>query len=131
MSAIVKGMEKPRICIDCVFLSKAEEICEGNDRYSKIRRCLMAPDNIEDPYRNESWFVRNTEDFCPIGDVPDCHGDLIDRDALKLYDTLFPESKNDSGVWVRYRQVERLINTAPVVVGAEAPVGSEEEEDQL
>ena len=36
----------------------------------------------------------------------------VDVDKLNLYD-LFMKSKNDSGVWVRYRDVEILIKNAP------------------
>lgn len=37
----------------------------------------------------------------------------IDTDKLNLYDDLFMKGKNDSGVWVRYRDVENLIKNAP------------------
>lgn len=37
----------------------------------------------------------------------------IDAEGLNLYDDLFMKGKNDSGVWVRYRDVERLIRNAP------------------
>lgn len=131
MSAIVKGMEKPRTCIDCVFLSKAEEIYEGNDRYSKIRRCLRAPDNIEDPYRKESWFVCNTEDFCPIVEVPDRHGELIDRDALRKAHAQAERGAYGGIYVVGANRFMQRFEAAPVVVGAEAPAESEEEEDQL
>ena len=37
----------------------------------------------------------------------------IDAEGLNLYDDLFMKGKNDSGVWVRYRDVEKLIRSAP------------------
>ena len=37
----------------------------------------------------------------------------IDVSKLNLYDDLFMKGKNDSGVWVRYRDVENLIKNAP------------------
>ena len=37
----------------------------------------------------------------------------IDAEGLNLYDDLFMKGKNDSGVWVRYKDVERLIRNAP------------------
>ena len=36
----------------------------------------------------------------------------IEADNLNLYDELFMKGKNDSGVWVRYRDVENLIKNA-------------------
>ena len=37
----------------------------------------------------------------------------IDVEAINWYDDLFMKGKNDSGVWVRYRDVEKLIRDAP------------------
>lgn len=37
----------------------------------------------------------------------------IDAEGLNLYDDLFMKGKNDSGVWVRYKDVEKLIRKAP------------------
>ena len=40
---------------------------------------------------------------------------LIDADALPMYDELFMNGINKSGVWVRYRDVEKLIRNAPTI----------------
>lgn len=40
---------------------------------------------------------------------------LIDADALPMYDELFMKGINKSGVWVRYRDVEKLIRNAPTI----------------
>lgn len=37
----------------------------------------------------------------------------IDVDALPMWDELFMKGKNDSGVWVRYRDVENMLKNAP------------------
>lgn len=37
----------------------------------------------------------------------------IDVDGLPMYDELFMKGKNDSGVWVRYKDVEKLLRNAP------------------
>lgn len=37
----------------------------------------------------------------------------IDAEGLNLYDDLFMKGENRSGVWVRYRDFENLIKTAP------------------
>lgn len=37
----------------------------------------------------------------------------IDTEELNMYDDLFMKGKNDSGVWVRYKDVENLIRNAP------------------
>lgn len=40
---------------------------------------------------------------------------LIDIEAINWYDDLFLKGVNHSGVWVRYRDVEKLIRNAPIV----------------
>lgn len=40
---------------------------------------------------------------------------LIDIEAINWYDDLFMKGENHSGVWVRYRDVEKLIRNAPTV----------------
>lgn len=37
----------------------------------------------------------------------------IDIESINWWDDLFMKGKNDSGVWVRYRDVENLIRNAP------------------
>lgn len=37
----------------------------------------------------------------------------INANALNLYDDLFMKRKNDSGVWVRYKDVENMLKNAP------------------
>lgn len=37
----------------------------------------------------------------------------VDTDALNWWDDLFMKGKNDSGVWVRYKDVESFIKNAP------------------
>lgn len=41
--------------------------------------------------------------------------DFIDRDALNWWDDLFMKGVNQSGVWVRYKDVEHFIKDAPAV----------------
>jgi len=65
MSVIVKGMEMPEKCPDCNFesehgfcLAKSPDFCGYTDE-------LVRPD------------------WCPLVELPEKHGDLIDRDALR------------------------------------------------
>lgn len=37
----------------------------------------------------------------------------INVNALPMWDELFMQGKNDSGVWVRYRDVENMLKNAP------------------
>jgi hypothetical protein len=40
---------------------------------------------------------------------------LIDIEAINWYDDLFMKGENHSGVWVRYRDVEKIIRNATTV----------------
>lgn len=40
---------------------------------------------------------------------------LIDIEEINWYDDLFMKGENHSGVWVRYRDVEKLIRNSPTV----------------
>lgn len=62
MSVIVKGMEMPKHCIDCV-LKNAEDDCMAQEWQEW-----------------ETW--EEMRKGCPLVEVPEPHGDLIDRDAL-------------------------------------------------
>lgn len=67
MSVIVRGMKMPKTCFQCKWYRDCHTygICR--------RECREIPTNtpsIERP------------DFCPLVEVPDKHGDLIDRDAI-------------------------------------------------
>lgn len=69
-SIIVRGMKKPCSCIGCPFLSKGVELYvkkeDGMSLYTKSRRCNLAPEDVEDPWKSEDWFVDNIEPYCPI-----------------------------------------------------------------
>lgn len=62
-------MEMPKTCIDCPFISKAEEVSAGiGGIYKKICRCIIAPEEIEDPYYNLHWLINNKPEWCPLKD---------------------------------------------------------------
>ena len=75
MSVIVKGMEMPRMCAECDFMGgllmdegiytcdcPVDTIC-GTNISNEIEKDCRHPD-------------------CPLGELPEKHGDLIDRNAL-------------------------------------------------
>lgn len=62
MSVIVKGMEMPKSCDDCLCYD-----CWGN-------KCLAKDIYIDN--------VHIRSECCPLVEVPTPHGDLIDRNSL-------------------------------------------------
>ncbi len=69
MSVLIKGMEMPLNCIQCEFVRF--------DRYSKIYYCHETNIDIgeSEEYRCPDW--------CPLVEIPDKHGRLIDEDDVK------------------------------------------------
>lgn len=63
MSVLIKGMEMPESCSKCAF----------GDGYSCYAKGYIVQ---EDDWENKR------ADFCPLVEVPDGHGRLIDADAL-------------------------------------------------
>ena len=62
----IPNLEMPCCCNECVFSSNPEEIRVDWNLYKKISKCLLAPEDIEDPWRDVMWQVRNREEFCPL-----------------------------------------------------------------
>jgi len=72
MSVLIKGMEMPQGCCGCQFV-QSNEI--GDDY------CLLLHRQIE----IDIYDVRR-EDDCPLVEIKTPHGDLIDVDAIDIYD---------------------------------------------
>lgn len=97
MSVIVKGMEMPKACGLCPF----------NDY------CYCMAKNL---YVDGSA-THGRASFCPLVELPEKHGDLIDADALiaKCGDW-YTEEGTETGF---IGTIGMLLKDAPTVVGAE------------
>lgn len=104
MSVLIEGMEMPRTCYDCKFRKRngLELICPVLERSYKIADTQVL-------------FFR--EKGCPLIEVPEPHGRLIDADALN-YTMLYKEN------WMRGTGVEapavwrKDIDAAPTIIPA-------------
>lgn len=99
MSKLIVKMEMPKRCGVC----KCRRVEFDLDRVAVF--CAIKDNKyVEDPYSRPPW--------CPIvGVLPDEHGDLIDRDALKK------RCWHDDGfdLWVSHTEIDQQ----PTVVAAE------------
>lgn len=64
-------VDTPYTCAECYFRRDIQELSVGNGLYKKISRCLFAPEDVEDPWRDLSWQVENKEDWCPMIPIPE------------------------------------------------------------
>lgn len=71
MSVLVKGMKMPKSCKTCDLLQDYDG-------------CMYCPFG-DCPVFGDIEYVPNhvASDICPLVELPEKHGDLIDRDALK------------------------------------------------
>lgn len=115
MGIYIKGMEMPKSCSNCLFF--VDGLYDENDELCSA--CLAKKDNSPSGcgYGEIDGIDHTTERmwWCPLVDVSEPHGDLIDRDALE------PDIFHD---WNGYKvpdddYSEKCICNAPVVIEAE------------
>lgn len=106
MGVFVKGMYLPPNCCFCPMTNDGFYLCKANNPHKQLE------DDCEE--RRPNW--------CPLIEVSEPHGRLIDADALraKMYHEAFetdtPMQKWDSGCWIRYKMFEDMEESAPTVI---------------
>lgn len=95
MSVIVKGMEMPKCCAFCEL--QHDGVCQMNT--------VESIDDIAYDGR---------PDWCPLVELPEKHGRLIDADELK---TAFPRCDNNMDI--KIASVRATINHMPTIIEAE------------
>ena len=66
MNKSVIILDTPETCSECYFRGLNQELSVGVNLYKKISRCVFAPDDIEDPYRDIVWQLHHKEEWCPL-----------------------------------------------------------------
>lgn len=116
MSIIVRGMEMPKTCGECSFLQ--ESVWKG-----KMYPCVcVAGGFVVKPSETDM-----KDGLCPLVALPEEHGDLIDRNALKKDYRMGNDCYNCETNW-KSCQYDRVyskmdfcewLDCAPVVVETE------------
>lgn len=106
MSVLIKGMEMPETCDDCQF-----HRYHSHHEYVCVATPLFYPMNLAN-----SKSIR--KDWCPLVELPEKHGRLIDADELK---TAFPRCDNNMDI--KIASVRATVNHMPTIIEAE---GAEE-----
>lgn len=83
MSVLYKGLKMPKSCSVCREIYYVPDSVKGTSVRCGIDNKLIHQYS-KTVYDIESGFPYKTNrpDWCPLGDVPDPHGRLIDADAL-------------------------------------------------
>lgn len=95
MSVLIKGMEMPRNCLECELYGAM---------YSS--GCDVASLGIPKRY---NYDPHTRPDWCPLVELPEKHGRLIDADALD-----YRLGASDRDIYVRY-----TVEEEPTVIEAE------------
>ena len=105
MSILIKGMETPQKCGQCkLFHAEQPMYCMAVEGH----RTVGAPYGMPRP------------DWCPLIEVKEPHGDLVDKDKLMKE---FMDSDLDHLQRDDWKEVIQIVSDAPTVIEAE---GSEE-----
>lgn len=102
MSVLIKGIGMPETCDDCQFHryhSRGEYVC--------VATPMFYPMNLAN-----SKGIR--KDWCPLVELPEKHGRLIDADELK---TAFPRCDNNMDI--KIASVMATVNHMPTIIEAE------------
>lgn len=103
MSILIRGMQMPSECRKCFMMHYAmtgETYCEVNDK------------TLAKNYRPIEFDGR--PDWCPLVELPEKHGRLIDADELK---TAFPRCDNNMDI--KIASVRATVNHMPTIIEAE------------
>ena len=102
MSVLIKGLIMPSCCDGCTFSD-----------WSNLHQTACCKLHDYDPcFSDHSMeYTDKRADFCPLVEIPEPHGDLIDRDALRI-------AELDTLIMIGYK-----LAYAPTVIEAE---GSED-----
>ena len=109
MSVLIKGMEMPSSCNDCLF-------GHWSNLYQAVFCELL---NFKDYPADYTGYKAKRLDKCPLVDVPTPHGALIDRDALRnaVYRHLC--IKGEENLLPAEKSVFGNIIKAPAIIEAE------------
>lgn len=101
MSVLIRGMEMPKNCSKCVCLNRT--VC------GTIWKSLTAIWLDSEPERRPNW--------CPLIEVPEPHGRLIDADKLIAnHGEWYTEEGTEEGF---IGTIKNLVEFQPIVIEAE------------
>jgi hypothetical protein len=83
MSVVVRGMRIPESCTKCKFSYKEESYEPKEGTYYSVSTCKG--DVISTNYytsKTHKEYAYKRPDYCPLVEIPEKHGRMIDFDAL-------------------------------------------------
>ena len=107
MGVYIKGMKMPKECGECPLYSSIDDVCQFDQT-----------DTCYDEKR--PW-------WCPLVEVPEPHGDLIDRDALVKEMTNGIRAGNLEEGYEEYQNINNMDDCVDCVSCADAVIEAEGE----
>ena len=117
MSVVVRGIRIPESCTKCKFSYKEESYEPKEGTYYSVSTCKG--DVISTNYYNSKThkeYAYKRPDYCPIVEIPEKHGRLIDADKLiiDLMDRGLEGVQTDD-----YSEIQQTILVQDTVIEAE------------
>ena len=107
MSVLIKDMQMPSGCRECRLMDY--------DLHTGITWCFPADAILAEDYKSIDFDGR--PDWCPMGELPEKHGRLVDADKIKAtYGEWYTEEGSEEGF---IGTVGNLIDLIPTVIEAE------------
>lgn len=109
MSILIKGIEKPKTCYECIF-SRFYTSKEQTGNYCNLLHRVV--------YEYQLQIVADTPpNDCPLVEVKEPHGRLIDAD--KILDKMKSMMVQGEAFTTAVKYVEMIVDAAPTVIEAE------------
>lgn len=106
MGVYIKGMEMPKHCYDCIFyLNRYDEDGEWLPSICVTTQLI-----------SEAGCTLNRASYCPLVEIPEPHGRLIDADAL--LDKLRPRGIQED-FWKESSSYNDIANAPTIIEGNE------------
>ena len=111
MGVYIKGMKMPKICFECDLYNDESNFCKAQKEYLPF-----------------ALFGQDCKDAnCPLVEVPEPHGDLIDRDAVLKEMINGIKAGNYEEGYEHYPNINNMDDCVECVRYADAVIEAEDE----
>ena len=122
MSILIKGMKMPDSCVECLAVIRdtlTDPIDRDSQKVTRIYNCSLKPNSIEDGWVTFSKVCSSRQEWCPLVELPEKHGRLIDESTVLEMIRKSMCIKDLSFLYHAEKSVVNQIYHAPTIIEAE------------
>lgn len=120
MSILVKGMKMPDSCVECLAVIRdtlTDPIDRDSQKVTRIYNYSLKPNSIEDGWVTFSKVCSSRQKWCPLVELPEKHGRLIEEPKYFDYSGLAMIAPLDFKGTAEY--FARQVKEQPTIIEAE------------